>query len=176
MRASGTKNLGTSNALMLLGWKSAIIICVHDMGKAALAVFLMRWIFPGAELAAYVAGTAAVLGHIFPFYLKFKGGKGYASFLGMALALDWKFGLILLVAVGLLVFITDYIVAGTVMSVIAYPVYVGIIQNAWPAALIISVASIVILIKHRKNCVRIWNNTEPLVSKVFSDKSEKPPA
>ena len=126
MKAEGTGNLGTCNALVLMGWKTAVLVFLHDIGKAALAVFLVRRLFPDVPWIGYTAGAACVLGHIYPFYLKFKGGKGFASYLGVALALNWKFAIILLIATGLLALITDYIVTGTVATVLAYPVYVSI--------------------------------------------------
>ncbi len=173
LRALGSKNLGTSNTLMIMGWKRAAIVFLHDAGKAAAAVLLTKYLlFPGVELIGYVAGVAAVLGHIFPFYLKFKGGKGYASFLGMTLALNWQFGLILLAAVAVIVLITDYIVAGTVMSVLAFPAFTGIVTLDWRPVAIICVATAVILVMHRENYVRIFNKTESRVRKVIFAKKQ----
>ena len=170
LRAGGSGNLGTCNALMLMGWKNAVLVCVHDIGKAVLSVLLSKWLFPDAPLIGYVAGVACVIGHIFPFYLKFKGGKGFASFLGMALALNWRFGIALLLTVGLLMLITDYIVTGTVATVVAYPLYIGILTADWRPVLILCIAAAAILIKHRGNCMRIWNGTEPRVRKVVDKK------
>ena len=83
LTAAGSGNLGASNATILLGWKAGILVGIHDIGKAALAVILARLLFPEAEYIGAAAGIAGVLGHIFPFWLKFKGGKGFASFVGM---------------------------------------------------------------------------------------------
>lgn len=74
--------------MILMGWKAGIIVGAHDIGNPALAVILARVLFPELEYAAAAAGVASVLGHIFPFYLKFKGGKGFTSYLGMTLALN----------------------------------------------------------------------------------------
>ena len=76
IRKNGSGNLGASNATVLLGWGAGVIVALHDIGKAVLAVILTKLLFPEAEYAAAAAGVACVLGHIFPFYLKFKGGKG----------------------------------------------------------------------------------------------------
>ncbi len=166
LRAAGSGNLGTCNALMVMDWKSAVLVCLHDMGKAVLAVLLMQSVFPRLPLIGYVAGTACVLGHIYPFYLGFKGGKGFASFLGMALAIDWKFGLILLAATAVLTVVSDYIVVATVLTVIAFPTYTGIVTGDWRPALIVWVATAAILWKHRENYVRILNGTEQGLRKV----------
>lgn len=76
LRAGGSKNLGASNAFALMGWKAGLLVAVHDIGKAVLAVELSKWIFPAVPLLGFIAGVACVLGHMFPFYLKFKGGQG----------------------------------------------------------------------------------------------------
>ena len=159
MRKGGSGNLGASNAMILMGWKAGIIVAVHDIGKAVLAVELAKWIFPAVPLLGFIAGVACVLGHMFPFYLKFKGGKGFASYLGMILAMNWKFALCLLAAVLILTVLTDYIVVGTVTSVISFPIYTAI-RSGWLPLVILCVATGAILIKHRENFVRILNGTE----------------
>lgn len=159
-RAGGSGNLGASNATALLGWWAGILVAVHDIGKSALAVILARLLFPELPHIGAVAGVASVLGHIFPFYLKFKGGKGFASYIGMTLALNWKFALIIMAAVLILTLITDYIVVGTTTTIVAVPIYLGIAAHSLNLALILCVATAVILYKHRKNYVRIWKGTE----------------
>ena len=119
LRAGGSKNLGASNAFALMGWKAGLLVAVHDIGKAVLAVELSKWIFPAVPLLGFIAGVACVLGHMFPFYLKFKGGKGFASYLGMILAINWKVALCILAAVVILTVLTDYIVVGTVKTLSA---------------------------------------------------------
>ena len=81
-------------------------------------------------LLGFIAGVACVLGHMFPFYLKFKGGKGFASYLGMILAINWKVALCILAAVVILTVLTDYIVVGTVTSVVSFPIYTAI-RSGW---------------------------------------------
>ena len=74
LRSSGTGNLGASNAVVLLGWQAGVLTAIHDIGKASLAVLLAKWLFPELEYAGAAAGVACVLGHIFPFWLNFRGG------------------------------------------------------------------------------------------------------
>ena len=156
---AGSGNLGASNATILLGWKAGILVAVHDIGKAALAVLAVKWLFPGVENAPAAAGVACVLGHNFPFWLRFKGGKGFASYIGMTIALNWKLALCVLVAVVIVTLLTDYIVCGTVTTIVTVPIYMGITQSVL-AALILAVATAVILYKHRENFPRILNGTE----------------
>ena len=160
IRKGGSGNLGASNVTMQLGWAAGVLTAVHDIGKAVLAVVLARMLFPGVEYVGALAGAASVLGHMFPFYLKFKGGKGFASYLGVILALNWKFALVILILVAVVTIITDYIVAGTTLTILASPVYLGI-TGGWMVALILGVATAVILYKHRINYVRIFKGTEP---------------
>lgn len=86
LRKHGTKNLGTSNALFILGKAAAMITLLVDVGKGAAAVAIAL-IFGLPSWAVYLCALAAILGHVFPFYLRFKGGKGVATCIGVALAL-----------------------------------------------------------------------------------------
>ena len=159
LRANGTGNLGASNTVVLLGWKAGALTAVHDIGKAVVAVLLAQWLLPTWEHAGTAAGVACVMGHIFPFWLKFRGGKGFASFWGMTLALNWKLALVICAAVIVVTVITDYIVCGTLTTVISVPIYLGFTRG-WITALILCIATAVILIKHRENYPRILNGTE----------------
>ena len=156
---TGTGNPGASNAMMLLGWKTGILVGIHDIGKAVLATWLCGVLFPDVSLSREVAGAACVLGHLFPFYLSFRGGKGFASTLGMIAALNWRFALLLGVAIIVVVLITDYIVTGTVLTVLSYPIYCLATHQLIAAAILAGIA-LIILYKHRGNFVRIWKGTE----------------
>lgn len=160
MRAGGSGNLGASNAVLLMGWKAGVLVAIHDIGKAVLAVWLAQRLFPALPYVGAVAGVCSVLGHIFPFYLKFKGGKGFASYFGMTLALNWRLALALFFVVLVVTFLTDYIVVGTVTTTLSVPVYLGIAQKDRILPCILLIASTVIWYKHRENFVRILNGTE----------------
>ena len=155
----GTGNPGASNALILMGWKAGVLVGAHDIGKAVLAVWLAGVLFPGVALSGAVAGVACVIGHMFPFYTHFRGGKGFAAYLGMTLALNWKFALGLLVAIALLVLVTDYIVVGTMTTVVSFPAYCAATHH-YVMALLLCIASVIMIYKHRSNLVRIANGTE----------------
>ncbi len=159
LRSGGSGNLGASNTMLMLGWYAGAAVALFDIGKAVLAVYLANLLFPSAALAGTLAGVAAVLGHIFPFYLHFRGGKGFASYFGVVLGLNWKFALALAVAVLVLTLVTDYIVVGTMTTVISFPLYYVFLQS-FLAAGILCVASLVIIYKHRANLVRIYRGTE----------------
>ena len=159
-RSGGSGNLGASNATILMGWKAGILVAIHDAGKALLAVLLANLLFPDLPNVGAVAGIAAVLGHIFPAPLKFRGGKGFASYVGMTLALNWKFALVVLGIVVLVTVITDYIVVGTTTTVLLVPSYLGWAHHSFLMAGILLIGTLVILYKHRENYVRMANGTE----------------
>ena len=117
IRTKGTFNAGASNAKVTMGWPAFFVVVVYDILKAFIAVFLIRYLYPGQEGIAILAGCMAIVGHIFPFYLQFKGGKGFASYIGLVFAVDWKIG-VALVIVGLaLSFLANWIVMATLVFV-----------------------------------------------------------
>ncbi len=160
IRQAGTGNLGASNATVLFGWKAGVAVAVHDAGKALLAVLLAKGLFPGLEYAGAAAGVSAVLGHNFPFYLNFKGGKGTASFVGLTLALNWKLALAILVILVLATIITDYIVIGTFSIIVTVPAYVGLFAHNLVLMAIICIASFAIFFKHWENIGRLIRKEE----------------
>ena len=160
IRSMGSGNLGASNATVLLGWGAGVIVAVHDIGKALASVLLAKYLFPDMELVGAVAGVACVLGHIFPFYLKFKGGKGLASFFGMIIALNWKVAIAMGVILVLVTVITDFISLATMTVSVTAPIGIWIDTGTWMIPLVLCVATVVILLKHRENVVRIMNHTE----------------
>ena len=160
MRASGSGNLGASNAMVLMGWSAGVLVAVHDIGKAIIAVLLAQWFWPQAAHIGAVAGIACVLGHMFPFYLRFKGGKGLASYIGLTIALNWKFALVVMLIVALVTLITDYIVIGTVTTVIIVPAYLSFMAHSLLLLAILGLGTSIILYKHRENYRRILNGTE----------------
>ena len=164
IRGKGTGNPGASNVFALMGKRYGVLVAVFDIGKAMLAVWLSGILFPDLPLIREAAGAASVLGHMYPFYLHFRGGKGFASSLGMIGGLNLRFALCLGAVILLLIFITDYVVVGTVVTQISYPVYC-LFTHQTMAALIVSVVSLIILYKHRQNYVRILNGTETGVRK-----------
>ena len=160
IRKSGTGNLGASNATILFGWRAGLLVGLHDIAKAILAVIVARMLFPDLEYAGAAAGVAAVLGHIFPFYLRFKGGKGTASFWGMTLALNWKLALAVGILLILATILTDYLVVGTFSAIVVVPAYMGFFLHNLVLMAIVCVASFAIFWKHRENIGRMIRKEE----------------
>lgn len=172
LKKGGTGNLGTSNALIQLGWKAGALTFVHDLGKASLAVILARLLFPTAPFADYVAGFASVFGHCFPFYMHFKGGKGFAPYGGAVLTLNPEYGFPMLAIVIVMILIVNYVVIGNYATIFSYPVYL-LIRRAWqPAILAIEVGAL-IFVKHWSNVKKIQNGTEKKFRDVIFKKKNK---
>lgn len=155
IRKSGTGNPGATNAFINLGKGWGCVVLIFDILKAVVAVKVGQWIFPASVLAGVVAGCAAVIGHIFPFYMNFHGGKGMASFGGMILALDWKLFLFLLVIGCVLALLFNYGCSISFSAAILFPIlYAWKIQNA-AAFLVLAVCSGVIMYRHLDNIKKI---------------------
>lgn len=159
-RSSGTGNLGASNTKVLLGWGPAVIVALHDIGKGVVAVVVARLLFPEQEYVGAAAGVACILGHIYPFYLGFRGGKGLATYLGVAAALDWRVAIGVALLLVVITLVTNYIALGTIAVSVVVPVAMGILTGNWLLSLVLSVATAVMLCKHWENLVRIKNGTE----------------
>ncbi len=160
LKKHGSGNHGASNAAIVMGWRAGVAVAVHDIGKAWLAVFLAGLLFPQLPAVGETAGIACVLGHIFPFYMRFKGGKGFASYLGMTLALNWKFALIMMAVVLVVTVIADYIVVGTFTTIAVVPVYFGISTHSLLAVLVLLAGSVAIFYRHWENIRKIRTGTE----------------
>lgn len=168
IRSKGSNNPGASNAAITMGWKMGVLVALVDILKAAVAVMIFRGIF-GDQLSGTLAGVSAVMGHMYPFWLKFKGGKGFASFAGMALGMDWRYFAVIGAVVIAVILLSDYIVLGTVTATVSFPISWGIInKDLW--ALLIAALSAIILIKHIPNYIKIAKKQEFKVSKVLFKK------
>lgn len=151
LKEVGSKNYGASNTVAMVGFKAGFLVFLHDFAKAWLAVILTRAIFPDNQYACVIAGMFAVIGHIFPFYLKFDGGKGFASFMGMMFAISPIFTLCLMGGALIFAIIINYVVAGTFTIITLAPLYMGIFQQEWITCVLISLISLLIFYKHKKN-------------------------
>ena len=171
IREKGSNNAGASNATVIMGLKVGVLVAIHDVLKATLAALLAIWLLPGTPHIGVVAGVFAVLGHIFPFYMKGRGGKGFASFMGLTLAVDWKFFLALALTVLLITLISDYIALGTLTSITLFPAYLGWTTHSLVAVGIVCIASVIILAKHFINIKRMIAGEEIGLRKALSKKA-----
>ena len=160
IREKGSKNAGASNALILFGKVLGIGCALFDIAKATFAIWLCGKLFPELTYSFAVTGVACILGHVFPFYMKFRGGKGLACLGGMILAFDWRVFLIMLAAEIVVTIVTDYICFVPLTASAVFPIVYGIMrQDAW-GALIIAVIFPLMIYKHKENLKRIKQKTE----------------
>lgn len=160
VRNHGTGNLGASNAAVTMGWGAAVLVAVHDIGKAILAVVLARWLFPGVAYLGELAGVACVVGHMFPFYLGFRGGKGLASFIGMTIALDIRVAVGAVILLVLVTVISDFIALGTVTLTVVVPLALWLVTGDMLVLLALLPATAVMVFKHLDNLKRIAQGKE----------------
>lgn len=167
IRESGSGNAGATNMLRTMGKKYAIITLVIDILKGVISLLLAKLAisFGAYEVSMYVAGVAAVVGHNFPVFFGFKGGKGVATSLGVILLLDWKIGLITLVIALAIMAISKYVSLGSVMAALVFVIMQIVVMIATDSFDITRLVCVVILgglliIRHRANIVRLLNGTE----------------
>ena len=151
LKEHGTGNLGASNALLVFGKAYGIFVMLFDIIKAITAVKLAEYLFPEISFSGLLAGNAAVFGHVFPFYLKFKGGKGLAPFGGLVLASDPILFCILLITCGTLMLIANYSAAMPMSASFLFPILYGLRKWSLVSAFSVLPASILIAIKHFSN-------------------------
>ncbi len=158
LRETGSGNPGASNAMVSMGWWAGVLVALHDMGKAALAVTLARRFFPGAYIGE-TAGAACVLGHMYPAFFGFRGGKAFASHVGALLGLDWRLALVLMAVGAAVTLATDYIALATLTVIVATPLCL-LWRSGWQSAALFAAVSVFMFLKHRENIRRIREGTE----------------
>lgn len=160
IREKGSKNAGASNALILFGKVLGIGCALFDIAKATLAIWLCGKLFPELTYSFAVTGVSCILGHVFPFYMKFRGGKGLACLGGMILAFDWRVFLIMLACEIVVAIVTNYICFVPLSASMVFPIVYGIIRHDWWGALILCLVIPVMFFKHKENLKRIKQKTE----------------
>ena len=151
MRAEGTGNLGATNTLLVFGKKYAFLVLLFDMAKSFLELKAVEWIFPTLKWLALATGLCAVIGHCFPFYLGFKGGKGLAAFAGLVLAYKPTLFLFLLVTGVALMFVVNYSFILPFYASAFFAVFVAVYERDVWMFLIAAAASAIIMVMHFGN-------------------------
>lgn len=171
LRAYGSGNIGATNASRVLGKKWGIVVLLLDVAKGLLPTLLL-WRFFGAELGApharVLAGTCAILGHVFPVWLGFRGGKGVATALGVASVLGWPWAMLGAAGVFALTFFTTRIVS--LGSMLAAATFAGVQlyvlapqwldREHWSLTLFSTVMPALIILWHRSNLLRLLRGEE----------------
>lgn len=175
VRSEGSGNAGGTNAFRTRGWKFALPVVLIDAGKGVLAVLLIAPLaIPFVESAAFrpewiavACGAAAIIGHVWPIWYGFRGGKGMATYLGALGALAWPvLAMALLVWVIVLV-LTGYVSVATMIAAIAVAVYALLITGFGPLFWFGLVTAAFMIFTHRSNVVRLREGTEFRFEKVM---------
>jgi len=162
LRKIGSGNIGATNVLRTGNKPAALATLLLDSGKGAIAVLLARWL-AGPE-AALLAGAAAFLGHLFPVWLGFKGGKGVATFLGTVLALDWRLGLAAC-AIWLVTALLLRISSLSALIAAALTPFLAIWLDGARMAAVTAFMAVLIFLRHRANIARIIAGSEPRIGR-----------
>ena len=148
LRSQGPGNMGGSTTMLVIGRGWGMLVMLLDILKGYFSVRIARWLFPQAAVAALLAGLGSVLGHVFPFTMRFRGGKGLAAFGGMILAWDRSVFLFLLLLGGAIMFLTNASVAMPLTAAFLFPILV-LLKTADPFQfLIAAAASALIAVMH----------------------------
>ena len=163
IRTQGSGNAGSTNVLRILGKKAGALTFIGDVLKGLIAVLIARFIAYGANLddttCAYIAVVAVVLGHNYPVFLGFKGGKGVATSLGSMLGMNPLVALLCLGFFIIIVAITKYVSLGSILGIGLSPVIMMINHNN-KGVLVTLFLTISVVITHKENIKRLLNGTE----------------
>jgi glycerol-3-phosphate acyltransferase PlsY len=160
LRSIGSGNIGATNVLRTGHKGAAAATLILDAAKGGVAVLVARAAV--GEDAAQVAGLFAFLGHLFPVWLGFKGGKGVATFLGTLLALAWPVGLAACATWAATAAVTRYSSLSALVAAVLSPIWALILGQGAMVALVILLAALVVL-RHTANIARLRAGTEPRI-------------
>ena len=175
VRKHGSKNAGATNVLRVLGWKAALPVFLLDMAKGAAAVLLVFVAGYTRETNPFVGfqivlGLTAMLGHIFPIFASFKGGKGVATIAGVITAIHPSAMLITFAIFALCLVITHYVSLSSIIAACCFPFLVIVVFGRWlnvhetlTLQLFSLAATAIILVTHRKNIRRLRTGEEPKI-------------
>lgn len=155
LRKEGTGNLGATNTALVLGKRYGLAVMVFDILKAYIAVKLAQLFFPLTPAARLISGGAAVIGHIYPFYMGFKGGKGLAAFGGFVLGTDPIIFLMLLFTAVVIMLAVNYTVAMPISASVLFPIVYWVKWGGIAEVLVLAFVSTVVIINHIPNIKRI---------------------
>jgi len=177
VRTTGSGSIGATNVMRNLGVIGFIATFILDVGKGIVAVRLASWLTSEDPRWIAASALAAILGHCFPVWLKFRGGKGVATGVGVFIALAPAQVVLVLVIFAMIVAIWRYISLGSIIATAAFPVLVHFMKHA-PLPIVAGAAggALIIIVQHRANLRRLLQGTESKIGKKPPACSGQPPA
>tara|TARA_Y100000590_G_scaffold281638_1_gene316772 strand:+ start:76 stop:672 length:597 start_codon:yes stop_codon:yes gene_type:complete len=161
IRNIGSGNIGATNVLRTGNKFLAIIVLMFDILKGYIPTFiLINYINLSNDLFAMILGSVAILGHLFPIWLKFKGGKGVATYIGFIFAVNYYFGIIFIFSWLSIAFLSRYSSLASIFSLITLPLIIIFLGYKPSVFLLFLIISIILIIKHHSNIKRLLDRKE----------------
>lgn len=160
IRDYGSGNSGTTNAIRVMGWRLGMLTFLGDFLKSLFAYLIVTVLFDDSIYGLY-AGFGAILGHNWPVFLRFKGGKGIASTIGLIYAVDWRLGLIVTLEMVIVISLTKYVSLGSIIMAIIMPVGFYWFHSDVPEFTYIGIVLMIMaLVRHKANIQRLLRGKE----------------
>jgi glycerol-3-phosphate acyltransferase PlsY len=160
-REVGSGNIGATNVSRAVGKAGGILTLLLDAGKGFIPLFLARWIFPETQYSLFsMVALAAFLGHIFPLYLKFKGGKGVATAFGIVVFISPVAALLLIVIFIVALVITGYVSIGSLSSAFCFPLLIALLGPSRVYIALALIMALTIFYTHRENIRKLIEGKE----------------
>lgn len=174
LRNYGSGNLGATNALRVMGKKLGLITFACDILKAVAAFMIAKYALSQGDLGGLYAGFGVVVGHNWPFYLKFRGGKGIAVTFGLMLCIEPWISLIVLIIAIAVIALTKYVSLGSILAMLSMALIAVVKYYSEPEMMILLLLiSLIAIVKHRSNIKRLLAGTEnKLGAKKIESKEE----
>ena len=171
VREKGSKNAGTTNVLRTVGKKAALLTLICDILKGVAAILIAilaktMWSDFNINTLKYIAGFMVILGHTYPIFFEFRGGKGVATAIGILLMLNWKIGLICLIFGLIIIAVTRMVSLGSMVGALLFPIITLFMQeNLEFIGIIFSFAiGLLVIFNHKSNIKRIKEGKENKLS------------
>lgn len=172
IREHGSGNAGASNALILFGKLRGALCALFDISKASLAIGITTHLFPTLACALALTGGACMLGHMFPFYMGFRGGKGLACLGGMILRYDWRIFLLMLAGEAIVALVTNYICFVPITASVIFPAIYARLSHDLFGTAVLSMVAVAVIFRHLENLVRIRQGKELRLSYLWNREGE----
>ena len=162
IRKLGSGNVGATNVLRAGNKLLAIIVLAFDIIKGFVPLFVLKNYYHNelSEIIILFIGSAAILGHIFPIWLKFKGGKGVATYIGFLFAINYIFGIIFIITWLLIAFLKKYSSLASITSLVLLPLFVMLFSYEKQIIYLLILINLIIISKHYPNIYRLINKSE----------------
>ncbi len=162
IRKLGSGNVGATNVLRAGNKLLAIIVLAFDIIKGFAPLFILKNYYHNelSEIIILFIGSAAILGHIFPIWLKFKGGKGVATYIGYLFAINYIFGIIFIITWLLIAFLKKYSSLASITSLVLLPLFVMLFSYEKQIIYLLILINLIIISKHYSNIYRLIQKSE----------------